>query len=172
MILASKVEESFERIRSVLVTAFLILNGNTFQGRLEDIKVSKTLVLIYFLIPDIIIIIMFYSSQITDEHKNRVIQYERDVLIAIGFHFNLTHPHNLLIKLANTLKISKESSQKAWNLLDKWHAEEDFVIWEPPHTLALSALNFNVSLDERSRLLNFVKVNSFRLLEILVSNVK
>ena len=96
------------------------------------------------------------------------------MLIAIKFHFNLTHPHNLLIKLANTLKISKESTQRSWNLLDKWYAEEDFVIWEAPHTLALSALNFNAKQEEKGRLLDFVKENSFRLLkeEIFVSNVK
>ena len=42
-ILACKVEESFEKIRSILVTAFLILNANSFKGRPEDIKVKESL---------------------------------------------------------------------------------------------------------------------------------
>lgn len=39
-VLASKVEESFEKIKTVLATAFLCLDGNSFQGRPEDIKVN------------------------------------------------------------------------------------------------------------------------------------
>lgn len=40
IILASKVEESFEKIKTVLATAFLCLDGNSYQGRTEDIKVE------------------------------------------------------------------------------------------------------------------------------------
>ena len=41
VILASKVEESFEKIRSVMVTAFLVLKGDSFQGRREDVIVIQ-----------------------------------------------------------------------------------------------------------------------------------
>lgn len=41
IILSSKVEESFEKIKTVLATAFLCLDGNSFQGRPEDIKVKN-----------------------------------------------------------------------------------------------------------------------------------
>lgn len=70
----------------------------------------------------------------------RVIQYERDLLISVEFQFNLAHPHALLVKLAHTTGVSKSTAAQAWELLDRWYCEEDFVLWTACEELALRAL--------------------------------
>ena len=69
-----------------------------------------------------------------------MIQYERDVLIAIEFHFNLIHAHDYVIKLSTEFGIDQKSSRKAWEALNRIYENEDSILWEPPHSLALAAL--------------------------------
>ena len=87
-------------------------------------------------------------------------------MIAISFQFNLTHPHDSLIKLSKTLKISKETAKTAWDTLNNWYETEDFVLWEAAHTLALSALKRCIGNGglELENLMKFVKNNSFKLI--------
>ena len=79
----------------------------------------------------------------------------------MNFEFNLFHPHPLLIKLAKSLEISKEATGKAWELLDSWYEGEDFVLWEAPHTLVLSALNV---VGEHEKATKFAQEHSFKLI--------
>lgn len=132
VILASKVEDTLEKIKNVLAVAFLVLKGESFEGRIEDIKVNRIL--------SCLPILNLFHSQITDEHRTQVIQYERDLLISIEFNFTVTHPHFIALKLAKQLKLPKDSVQVAWNLLDDLFLNSDSILAFPPHTLALSAL--------------------------------
>lgn len=104
-----------------------------------------------------------YILQITEEHKARVIQYERDLLIATSFQFNLTHPHELILKISKSIGLSKETAQKAWELTANWYQNEDFVLWEPPHGLALSALNSVLKPTEAGLLKEFAHKNSLKI---------
>lgn len=68
-----------------------------------------------------------------------------------------------MIKLAKTLDIPKKTAQKAWELLNLWYETEDFVVWEPPHTLALSALKNSIE-GESEGLTRFIQKHSFKLI--------
>jgi hypothetical protein len=94
-----------------------------------------------------------------------VIQYERDLLIVTSFRFNLVHGHDYLVKLAKTLKIAEESAQSAWKQLNEWYENEDFVLWEPPHSLALAALNPFAA----SQIKEFCTRHGFKILKIQVN---
>ena len=96
----------------------------------------------------------------------RVIQYERDLLISIEFQFNLSHPHNLIIKLAHSLQLSKPTANKAWDLLNKWYEEEDFVLWNSCEELAMRALKESsetTCLDDKKALLVYCNKNKIKI---------
>lgn len=84
-------------------------------------------------------------------------------MIAVNFEFNVLHPHILLVKLAKSLEISKETTEKAWELLDSWYEGEDFINWEAPHTLALSALKI-VGDHDKDKVIEFAQKHSFKLI--------
>lgn len=114
VLLANKVEDVFDKIRHVLVAAFMVLNGATYHGRPEEIR-------------------------ITEEHRKRVIQYERDLLISVGFNFNLSHAHTVALKLAQDLRIT-DLLPTTWLRLDSLYIDSDFILVYPPHVLAMNAL--------------------------------
>lgn len=92
-----------------------------------------------------------------------MIQYERDVLIAVAFKFNLSHPHDFLLKLSKSLKLSQETAKKAWDLLNTWYETEDFVLWKAPHLLAVEALMAAAGEnEEKKKILDFTIKNSIK----------
>lgn len=109
-----------------------------------------------------------FVLKITDEHCNRVIQYERDLLISINFNFNILHPHQLLLKyVSSPLRICKEDARLAWDLLNSVYEQTDLVLFHPPHTLALSALRSCVSAPATKQAIDsYCRENDYHLVEI------
>lgn len=127
VLVASKAEETYKKIRQILAAAFLILNPE-FKGSEVDIKVrNKTFSLLNVYL------------KIVEEHRRKVIQYEDRLLEAINFNFSITHPFQALLSLAQVLRESDTTVSSAFAWMQRLYMTS-IVLHYPPHYLALAAL--------------------------------
>lgn len=93
MLVASKAEETYKKIRQILAAAFKILNPD-FAGTDDEVK-------------------------IVEQHRRRVIQYEQQMLEAIQFNFLAPHIGCVLVQIGKTLGVDVDVMRAAWKFVEK-----------------------------------------------------
>ena len=64
------------------------------------------------------------------DYRNKMLLFERDILLASSFRFDFVHPHRLMLKLCKRLHVPRLMAYKCWLLLKKSY------VW--PHCVCFS----------------------------------
>lgn len=79
-------------------------------------------------------------SQRYESWRSRIIHYEKEIMLALRFQFNLPLPFNFLIQLCKKANADKRLSRHAWVLLFDMY-QTNIVIRYPPYLLAMASLS-------------------------------
>ena len=148
LLVASKAEETYKKIRQILAAAFLTLNP-TFSGTDLDVK-------------------------IVEEHRARVTQYEHTLLEAIEFNFAIRHAHEVLARLCKTLGIVEKVALEAFEFCQQCYRTPMILCFPPEHIVLAGILKsegrsrriegwankYNVSLTDLNQLTQLVLSSS------------
>lgn len=130
--MGSKAEETYKKIRQILSAAFLILNPD-FQGDDEQVK-------------------------IVEDHKKRVIQYEKQMLDAIKFEFAVLHIGQMIIRVGKSLSriLDKDTIRNAWKLSAKFYYT-NLILQYPPILIVASIFVMECSEGEEEQKSKIIK---------------
>jgi hypothetical protein len=110
LLVASKAEETFQRIRQILVAAYRTLHPQA-EGEVR----------------------------IIEEHRVRVTQYEHLVLEAIDYNFAVRHAHEVLAGIGAELELTAESMASAFRFCKDCYYTP-IVLCYPPEFIAAAAI--------------------------------
>ncbi|PJF18095.1 hypothetical protein PSACC_02093 [Paramicrosporidium saccamoebae] len=110
LLVASKAEETFQRIQQILVAAYRTLNPQA-EGKVR----------------------------IIEEHRVRVTQYEHLVLEAIDYNFAVRHAHEVLARIGAELDLTSESMSSAFRFCKDCYYTP-IVLCYPPEFIAAAAI--------------------------------
>lgn len=124
ILVASKTEETYRKIKQILMTACKILNPH-FAG--FDTDDNKEL----------------------ENHRTKVAEYERVLLDAIRFDFHVIHPHRYMLKYICILygKTNDVIAKAAWKVLEEFYCIP-LCLQYPPGHLAWAAIIFSILQSE------------------------
>jgi hypothetical protein len=119
LLVASKAEETSQRIRHLLSAAYLVLNPD----HVEEVKIGE-------------------------EHRVRVTQYEHLVLEAMEYNFVVRHAHEVLLRLLKEFGVREGRGKDAFEFCRRCYLTP-VVLCYPPEFIAAASLYQSRKFDEK-----------------------